>query len=197
MQSSRRWYCLRFLVTGLFAVLPVVAQAGGAFLMKGGAMRLSDNTQVLDLALRNLDDTSNGTLALNLEGRKRNGVAFGVEYLTYRHDFTPPTAEAGEAKTQSLQFLAKKYFIDAGPVHPYVGAGVGVGRTNVTHTTAGIPFSDEEFTLAIQALLGLELRFDNLSFLAEVKHLYHDIESGGNEYDPTATGLFVGIGFNW
>jgi len=46
-------------------------------------------------------------------------------------------------------------------------------------------------------LLGFELRLDNLSFLAEVKHLYHDIEGGGNEYNPTATGVFVGMGFNW
>ncbi len=193
MQSSRRWYWLSFLVSGLLAVLPAVAQAGGAFLIKGGAMRLTDNTQTLDFALRNLDDISNNTLAFNIEGRLRNGMAFGAEYSIYHHDFTPPAAQAGLAKTQSLQFLAKKYFIEGGPVHPYIGAGVGVGQTDVSYTG----FSDKEYTLAIQALVGLELRFDNLSFLAEVKHLYHDIEGGGNEYNPTATGVFVGMGFNW
>ena len=193
MQSSRRWYWLRVLVPGLLAVLPAMAQAGGAFLMKGGVMRLTDNTQTLETVPRELDDTSNRTLAFNIEGRQRNGMAFGAEYIIYEHDFTPPTAQAGVAKTQALQFLAKKYFIEGGPVHPYIGAGVGVGQTDVSYTG----FSDKEYTLAIQALVGLELRFDNLSVLAEVKHLYHDIESGGNEYNPTATGLFVGMGFNW
>lgn len=179
-------------------MLPTLAHAGGAFLMKGGSMRLSDDRQVIDLASRNLDDTSTGTLAFNLEGRQRNGMAFGVEYLTYRHDFTSSTSQAGEAITQSIQFLSKKYFIRGGPVHPYIGIGVGAGHTDVSYTRlSGTQFSDKEFTLAIQALVGIELRFDNLSFLAEIKHLYHDIEGGGNEYDPTATGLFVGMGFNW
>lgn len=187
----------RFLVPGLLALLPTVAQAGGAFLMKGGVMRLSDNTQYVDFESRNLDDTSNRTLAVNVEGRARNGMAFGAEYLTYRNEFTSATAQSGEAKTQTMQFLAKKYFIDGGPVHPYVGVGVGFGRTNFNYISSGISYSDNDITLAIQALLGLELRFDNLSFLAEVKHLYHDVASSGNEYDPTATGLFVGMGFNW
>jgi len=197
-----RIVCSRTAITLLFSVtlcmLPTLVHAGGAFLIKGGAMRLSDDQQMIDLANRDLDDTSNGTLAFNLEGRRRNGMAFGAEYLTYRHDFTPSTAQAGEARTQSIQFLSKKYFIDGGPVHPYIGIGIGAGHTHVSYTrTNGTRFSDKEFTLAIQALLGLELRFDNLSFLMEVKHLYHDIEGGGNEYDPTATGLFAGMGFNW
>lgn len=197
MHSSIRWYCLRVLVPGLLAMLPAVTQAGGAFLVKGGNMYLTDDRQTLNSAQRDLDETSFSTLAFNLEGRKRNGVAFGVEYLTYRHEFTPPAAQPGEAKTQTVQFIGKKYFVQDGPVHPYIGIGIGAGRTNVTYTDIGVSFSDEEFTLAMQVLLGIELRFDNLSFLAEVKHLYHDIEGGGNEYDPTATGLFLGMGFNW
>lgn len=186
----------RLLVALLFTLAPGLATAGGAFLLKGGTMRLTDDTQTLGLVPSTLDETGS-VLAINLEGRNRNGVAFGGEYIVYRHDFSSATTTTGETRTQTLQFLGKKYFIDGGPVHPYVGVGIGVGLTHVTHTAAGVSFSDEEFTLAMQALAGIELRFDNLSFLAEVKHLYHDIESGGNEYNPTATGLFVGMGFNW
>ena len=178
-------------------MLPALAQAGGALLMKGGAMRLSDDTQTLNATSLTLDDTSNSTLAINVEGRVQNGMAFGAEYLTYRNDFTSTTVPTGTAKTQTLQFLAKKYFIQGGPVHPYVGVGVGVGHTKINYSGTASYFGDNNFALAIQALAGLELRFDNLSFLAEVKHLYHDVQSGGNEYDPTATGLFLGMGFNW
>lgn len=195
MHSSLR-VCLRFLVP-LVAMLPALAQAGGAFLVKGGTMRLSDDRQMLDLANRELEENSNGTIAFNIEARKRNGVALGFEYINYRHDFTSPTTLSGEARTQTAQFLGKKYFIEGGPIHPYIGIGIGAGKTNVDYTNGSTQFSDQEFTLALQALLGLELRFDNLSFVAEVKHMYHDIEGGGNEYDPTATGLFVGMGFNW
>ena len=196
MQTTLR-YCLRFLVPGILAMLPVLTQAGGAFLVKGGTMRLSDDSQTLDSQSRYLDDASNRTLAFNVEGRVQNGMAFGAEYLTYSHDFTSATAQTGDVKTQTLQFLAKKYFIQGGPVHPYVGVGVGIGRTNINYSGTASSFADYDVALAIQALVGLELRFDNLSFLAEVKHLYHDVESGGNEYDPTATGLFLGMGFNW
>lgn len=185
------------LMIPLMALLPALAQAGGAFLVKGGTMRLSDDRQMLDLANRDLEENSNGTIAFNIEARKRNGVALGFEYINYRHDFTSPVGESGEARTQTAQFLGKKYFIQGGPVHPYLGVGIGAGKTNVDYTGGGGAFTDQEFTLALQALLGMELRFDNLSFLAEVKHMYHDIEGGGNEYDPTATGLFVGMGFNW
>ena len=189
--------CFRLFIPGVLAMLPTLAQAGGALLMKGGAMRLSDNTQTLNTTSLTLDDTSNSTLAINVEGRVQNGMAFGAEYLTYSHDFTSATAQTGDVKTQTLQFLAKKYFIQGGPVHPYVGVGIGFGRTNINYSGTASSFADYDFALAIQALLGLELRFDNLSFLAEVKHLYHDVESGGNEYDPTATGFFLGMGFNW
>jgi len=185
------------LLSAALVTLPGTAGADGAFFIKGGVLRLQDDGQVIDSQQRNLDDTSYSTLAFNWEVRKRGGVALGMEFLTYRNEFTPPAAQPGEAKTVALQFVGKKYFIDGGVFHPYVGGGIGGGRTNVTYSSGGTEFSDEEYTLALQVLLGIEFRFDNLSFVLEGKHLYHDIEGGGNEYDPTATGIFAGMGLNW
>ena len=185
------------LLSAALVMLPGTAAAGGALFIKGGAFRLQDDGQMLDLQQRNLDDTSHSTLAFGWEVRKKSGVALGMEFLSYRNDFTPPAALPGEAKTVALQFVGKKYFIDGGVFHPYVGGGIGAGRTNVSYNDLGVEFTDEEYTLAMQFLLGFELRFDNLSFVLEGKHLYHDIESGGNEYDPTATGVFAGMGINW
>jgi len=184
---------IALLLSATLVMLPGAAAAGGAVLFKGGAMRLQDDNQVIDLQPRSLDDISHGTFAFSWEARKKSGVALGMEFLTYRNDFSPPAAQTGEAKTTVLQFVGKKYFIDGGAFHPYVGAGIGAGRTNVSYPS----FSDEEYTLAMQVVLGFELRFDNLSFVLEGKHLYHDIEGGGNEYNPTATGLFAGMGLNW
>ena len=186
-------YYLRLLVLGL-AMLPALAQAGGSVLVKGGIMNLADDSQTIDAVPLSFDANSSRAFAFNVEGRKHNGVALGGEYLSYHHEFSTPTAQTGTAETQVVQFLAKKYFIENGPLHPYVGMGVGAGHT-YAHSAALV--SDINFTLAFQALLGLELRFDNLSFLAEVKHLYHDIQGSGNSYNPTATGVFVGMGFNW
>lgn len=194
MQTSLR-HGLRFLVLGLLALLPAVAQAGGALLVKGGTMRLADDTQTVDATQISLDEISRGAFAVNVEGRKRNGIALGGEYLTYRHDFSYPVSQSGEARTQMLQFLAKKYFIQDGPLHPYLGIGLGLGFTDVSSNSGVV--SDLGLGFAMQVLLGLEVRFDNLSFLAEVKHLYYDIDGGGNDYNPTAIGVFAGMGFNW
>lgn len=183
------------LVTVALGAMPALAQAGGAFLAKGGIMYLTDDTQQLGLVQRNLDDSSAGTVGFAWEARRPTGATFGIEFLTYRNSFTP--GEDGEAKTQALLFLGKKYFIEGGPFHPFFGAGLGPGRTDVSVRSGGVEFSDEEFTLVLSAVIGVELRFDNLAFTLEAKHLYHDVESGGNEYDPTANGVFAGVGFTW
>lgn len=195
MKCSNRFRTLRFLILGILTVLPGMAQAGGAVLVKGGAMSLTDDSQIVDIAPLNLDQNSSRAFAFNIEGRMNNGVALGAEYLSYHHQFTLPSLDSGRAETEVIQFLAKKYFFQGGPAHPYIGIGLGVGHTDVNTVSAVV--RDNEFTFAAQLLLGFELRLNNLTFLAEIKHMVHDIESGGNEYNPTATGLFFGMGFNW
>lgn len=195
MPNTRQLCFLRILVIGLIALSPAMAQAGGAFIIKGGVARLADDTQMVGSTQLTMDESSSRAIAINVEGRKHNGMAFGGEYLTYRHDYSFPVSQTGEARTQTLQFLAKKYFIKDGLLHPYIGIGIGFGWADIT-SSAGLT-SDIEVGIGAQALVGIELRFDNLSFQAEVKQLYFDIDGSGNNYDPTATGAFVGLGFNW
>lgn len=192
--------CPRTAVTLVFSVTLCMFQgtaaAGGAFYIKGGAMRLQNDGQVIDAQLRNFDDTSNKSIGMGWEARKKNGLAFSIEYLNYRNEFTPPASPSnGEARTDVLQFGGKKYFIDGGIFHPYFGAGIGPGRTNVSYTNGGISITEEDFALVLHAALGMELRFDNLSFMLEAKHNYFNV--GSNQYDPTATGVLAGVGFNW
>lgn len=188
---------LRLLFALPLLALPGLAAAEGAFLIKAGRIQINDDLQWLDGDFRSFDNDSYSTLALNIEGRKRRGVAFGAEFLSYRNEFTPSVGEPGEASVWSIQFLGKKYFIADGPFHPYFGAGVGGAHVSYSFRTPTGEVSDDEFNLALQAVLGFELNFDGLAFVLEAKHVYHDVESGGNEYDPTGTGVFGGIGFTW
>ena len=187
---------LRIVLIATLLAVPTVSQAGGAFLFKGGVLRINDDSQVVGPSLRDVDQDSYSTLALNIEARKKNGVAFGAELITFRNDFTPPVApQQGVVRTHVLQFVAKKYFNPGGVFYPYLGAGVGASHIDADYSSAGGSYQNDEFVLALQAVLGFELRFDNLSFVLEAKHLYFDV--GRNEFDPTGTGVFAGFGFNW
>ncbi len=198
MRSKYARSAATLLISAVLAVLPGAAVAGGAFFIKGGAMRLQDDGQAIDATMRDLDETSYKTIGIGWEARKQHGLAFSIDYLNYRNEFTPPTSPSrGEAKTQALQFGAKKYFIDSGIFHPYLGAGIGVARTNISYPSGGLSITEEDVGVVLHAALGMELRFDNLSFILEAKHIYFDIESYGSQYDPTATGVLFGAGFNW
>ncbi len=183
---------LRLLLAMLSLAFCSSAQAGGAFLVKLGDMQLTDDSQSFDGMTRDFDRSSYHTAGVMLEKRLASGVGLGAEYLTYRNSYTPD----GTADTRAVMFVAHKYFIHEGNLHPFIGLGAGFGRTSVEHTVPA-SYKDEEFTTVIQVALGVEYRVDNFSFMLEGKHLYHDINSGGNEYNPTATGLFAGFGFIW
>jgi len=187
---------LVFAVLPLLSIVSAPALAGGAMLFKLGGMHLMDDRQSIDFVERDFDATSKTAYGIQLEHRFKKGIAIGVEYNFYRHEYSPPSSPSGTAETRAIMVSAKKYFGNEGVLHPYFGFGIGIGRTNVDH--GGLtPYTDEELTTPIQFVAGLEFRVDNLSFLVEAKHIHHEIESGGNEYNPTATGVFAGFGFNW
>ncbi len=186
----------RLFIALLFALAPGIASAGGAFLAKGGLVRLADDTQSLDASqMRTFDETSQSTMGLSIEARKHNGVTFGAEFLTFRHDFTPPVADPGEGRVWVLQFMGKKYFLDQGPVHPFIGAGLGPARVRYSYNNAGSRYSDDDIVLTLNATIGLEFRFDNLSFMLEARNMYFDAENG--KYDPSGVAVLAGFGFNW
>lgn len=176
----------------LIAAWPAFARAETAFTVKGGAVRLQDDTQYFGGALRGLDDTSHNTFALGWEHRRRHGVAFGMEYLSYRNEFTPPSPPGtGLAKTQVLQFIVRKYFEQAPVVHPFVGFGIGTSQTTVTYDTPTL-YSKYDWNPALQLNGGIEFRIDqNFAASIEVKGLFYDVDS--NHYNPSATGVFLGM----
>lgn len=187
--------CHSFLPASLLllslAASSTLARAETGFTLKGGAMNLWDNTQTLDGTARAIDDTSQRTFAIGVEHRRRNGAAFGMEYLNYRNAFTPPAgADTGLAKTEVLQFIARKYFLREPVVHPFLGLGIGTSRTTVSFDTP-TAYTKYDWTLALQLNGGVEFLLDeNFSASVEIKTLYSDVDNV--HYDPSATGIFFG-----
>lgn len=179
------------LLLASLAVGPTLARAETGFTLKGGIMSLWDDTQTINGTPRSLDNPSTRTFAVGWEHRRRNGAAFGMEYLNYRNEFTPPAgADTGLAKTEVLQFIARKYFLRAPVVHPFLGLGIGTSHTSVSYDTP-VAYTKYDWSLALQLNGGVEFRLDdNFSTLLEIKTLYSDVDNV--HYDPSATGFFIG-----
>ncbi len=188
---------LLIMTTLLAASMAQPAAADGAVLVKGGAVFLSDDIQLIDNVLGSIDESSTRTFAASFEHRNRRGMAFGIEYTSYRHDYTTVvTAEDGDTRTQVLQFIARKYFFQRSPVRPFIGLGVGGGYTHAEFRQGGIVREDDIGSFVLQGALGAEFRIENLSLMLEVKRFWHEPGSS-DDYNATATGVFGGLGFNW
>ena len=179
---------------------------GGAIYIKGGAMRLQHDTQVFDetplatLITVNLEDTSSRTINVGWEIRFRHGWAVGTEYLGYRHQFTPPASPTaqGFATTKALMVSGRKYFFDSGNFRPYVGGGIGIGETDINNKRNAGTVDLSDISLFLHVVLGIEARFNNMSIMLEARHLASGRDNSFDvEYDPSATGVLLGMGFNW
>ena len=92
----------------------------------------------------------------------------------------------------------KKYFFDSGNFHPYVGGGIGIGLTDISNNRNGGSINRLNTPLFLHAVLGIELRVNNLSIMLETRHLEFNRDNSFDvEYDPTANGVLLGVGFNW
>lgn len=192
MKYTQRRILSTGLIAGMLTLASAPALAGGALIMKTGKVQLWDESQSLDGQTRTFDSDSGRTFALAWEHRNRRGMGMGVEYITYRHDYTPSSTTFGQAKTQILLFSARKYFNASEIVHPFFGVGMGLGHTSVT----GGADLNPDINFEVQANTGVELRFDNIGFYVELKGLYNDSDGpSGNRYDPSGTAVFGGMSF--
>lgn len=178
------------------------ANTGGAVTIKGGAIRLDHDNQVFPASTGastavHLEDTSFRTIGIGWEVRFRRGWAVGMEYLRYEHQFAPlaTPAAGGMAKTTVAMVSPKKYFLDNGNWHPYVGGGIGIGSVGYNNRSNGGLNNDSHVGLVLHALLGVELRIDRMSFLLEAKTMSFPSRNLG--YDASATGVLFGMGYHW
>jgi opacity protein-like surface antigen len=171
------------------AAVPVQA-ADFAVIVKSGTVKLWDDEQRLDLVERQFDDHSQRTLAVAWEVRNAKELALGMEYFTFRHEFSPPTT--GRTKTQVVQFTIKKYFSPMPVLHPYAGFGFGWGHAKFDDGEGNI---DRDVNLALQASAGIEFRIgDNFGIYTELKGLASGTDGEDeNEFDFSGTGFLAGF----
>ena len=208
MESAYTRSTALLLILAVLVVLPTTAAAGsavpgGAMYIKGGSVQVQDTTQVFSNSAKSLIDVglnamSSRTLNVGWELRLRQGWAVGTEYLAYDNRFTPQGSTIpGTAETRALMVTGKKYFLADGHFHPYVGGGIGTGATDVSNSRAGGIVDDYNIHILLHALLGVELRIDDLSILLEARTLQYVVAHDKIDYNPSGTSVLLGVGFNW
>lgn len=188
------------LVVMLLVLLPSGAHAGGALFMKGGSVVVSRSHQNLDGNQQEFDAAGNGAFAVSYETRKKHGLSFGVEYLSYRNSFTTTAGSEGKANASAAMFVFKKYFERGDNLNLYLGLGVGGGPREYSYQIGSVQYTDYASGLAGQIVGGLEIRTEgNFAFLFEIKGISFDTSSsfGANDYNPSGIGAFFGIGGYW
>jgi hypothetical protein len=206
MPMKRRRASLLFVCAALSAIvaLPVSADTpaparpdGVVFTVKGGALKLVDDTQTIDGTPRQFDDSSTNVLALELERRFRNeNAAIGGELMRYSSRYRDATVAASDFDENmhalSVLMTGKYFFGDGHTFEPYVAGGVGLA---LAHDEGG-PIRGLAVGLGVKGALGLQLRSDRLGVRVELFQLFgRPDDERGDEIDVSVRGVMVGATF--
>jgi hypothetical protein len=185
----------------LFAAMPVFAEAPAftqpnkfALTIKGGHLKLVDDTQTIAGSARSFDDSADNIFAIEGETRfQGENVSIGGEFIRYRNRFRRVTATDFEDRMHTYALVAKaKYFFGHSAWQPYVGAGVG--RMEV-HDLGG-PIEGLSGGYALQGVAGLQWRTDRVGLRAEYLYLHGRVEDDkSDEVRASVQGAFLGVSF--
>jgi hypothetical protein len=117
---------------------------------------------------------------------------------TYESNNGAVTATAyNYTQTSSARFLAHYYFIDSGPVLPYLGAHVGVTWSTFESQAADLFLSDSEVSVAFGGEGGIEVPMGRNAPVALVNVRYSVAPAAEfrNVSNVQSLGLMLGIGF--
>ena len=176
---------------GVLLSSTAAAEGTTALILKTGQFTLSEDSQVVLFDRLEFDDKSSGVFGAELEWRMPDGLSLGGELTFYRNDWASAffLFDSGQVDTTILMFNVKKYFTASKVIHPYIGAGAGVAVTDFSGTITG-----NSSGLALQAIGGIEFRWDKVGLYTEFKALSADTEDDlDHQVDVSGTGIFAGL----
>lgn len=171
-----------------------VGKQGLALILKTGSITLSSRSQSLQTSTGTVptefDSKASSPLGLEGEWRINDGFALGVEYIHYSNKLTASgTGLTSSMDVTGVLFNGKKYFAPGGIYYPYLGAGIGAASANFS----GSAISGNTADFAIQAMGGLEIRWDQFGVYTEYKMFSAKTkDSAGNKVNAGSRGVFVG-----
>lgn len=160
-----------------------------------GGFALSKKSQTLVGIPVGFDSGASGVVDVEVEFRRPDGLAFGVELLRYSNDLTA-TGSSNQSRVDVSAIMAtvKKYLPAGRGLYPFIGAGIGTSGADfsgrvVEGSTAGV---------ATQLMAGVEYRFERAVLMLDYRSLSARTEDGdGNEADVGGSGFLAGVGLRF
>lgn len=166
-----------------------------ALIAKLGTFKMASASQTVGAAASTFDASSSPVAGIELEMRRRGGLALGGEIFYYKNDLTntDPTSSARgltAQQTVTVFTLNGKYYLHVNDwLYPY--AGVGLGFANATY---GGNLSGSGSGLAYQGIAGVDFRFGDVGFYLQYKYLGATTGSG-EKVKIGGSGILVGASF--
>jgi opacity protein-like surface antigen len=177
------------------AVAATRPDSGGniALIASAGSFKLSKENQTVAGLASTYDTTSDSVFSIEAEWRGRSGVAWGLEYFSYKNDLvTSGTMPDAEQRVYAVMLNGKYYFRAADWLYPF--AGVGIGKATASYS-GGLTGHASGF--AYQGLAGAELRFGSIGIYAQYKYFGSQVGGNGNDVKVNGSGVLGGISISF
>jgi len=107
-----------------------------SLILKAGTLTLTDDIQTLFGIDRSFDDKASGVYAVEGLYQLPHAITIGGEVISYATEFTTSGLSAKhDVDVLEIFFNAKKYFRTDRRIQPFIGAGIGGARTDVSGPT--------------------------------------------------------------
>lgn len=158
-----------------------------------GSFELANDNQVVAALPSAFDTTSTSVYGVEAEWRSKSGFAVGGEVFHYNNDLVSPGATPNaEQEVFAIMANGKYYFRLADWFYPYAGAGIGIANASYSQGLTGTASG-----LALQAMAGLEFRFNRIGLNVQYKYLDATTGSSGKEVKVGGSGILAGVSFDF
>jgi opacity protein-like surface antigen len=165
-----------------------------AVIGKTGVYKLANTSPTLGGLQTSYDKNASPVLGFETEFRHVNGFAVGVELFYFKNNLSVPGQSInGEQTVLSTTINGKYYFGGpSGMFHPFLGAGIGFSAAKF-----GGDFQGGSTGPSVQAMLGLDLRFNNnIGLYLEYKYLNSTTSDNTNQQIKTGgSGILAGVSY--
>jgi hypothetical protein len=163
-----------------------------ALIAKLGTFKLASASQMVGGAASTYDTSSSPVAGIELEMRRKDGLALGGEFFNYKNKLAANgTTFKGQQAVSAFMLNFKNYFHVEPWFYPYAGFGFGLADSKY-----GGDLSGSASGLAYQGFAGVDFRFGDVGFHVEYKVLAATTKDGaGEKVKVGGSGILVGASF--